>query len=222
MNTFALLSVTVGNSIYVPLCVQLLKGSVTQNISTYILWILLDGITAMTIWVDGGNYALPTAYAIGCFAVCLCIWKSRRFSWTWFETTIAGMVILCIIVWWFHRSRMGNGHRNDGRHCCWYPNGSPCIPKTKRTTDAHILGILPCESLWDFRRKLMDYSRTALSYRLFHLHHRAHWCHALATTNDKKNNPRSHLTVSQRRTALCIFTLGCGFSLSPNLHGSRA
>jgi hypothetical protein len=60
----------------------------------------MDGIVAISTYILNGNYQLPTAYALGSAIIVLCILKSRNFDrWTWFETVMTIMVIICLVIW---------------------------------------------------------------------------------------------------------------------------
>ncbi len=99
MNIYQQVSVVVALALYVPLSYQILTGKAKQNLATFILWGALDGIAAASMYVQGGNFQLPTAYVLGCMIIISCILKARTFSWTIFETQVSVMVLLCIIGW---------------------------------------------------------------------------------------------------------------------------
>lgn len=99
MNAWQLVSVILALGLYIPLGLQILKGTVKQNLATFILWGLLDGIAGASLYVQGGNYQLPLAYVAGCLLIIGCILKSRTFSWTSFETKVSVLVMLSIVAW---------------------------------------------------------------------------------------------------------------------------
>lgn len=99
MSSLTLAGSIVGIAVYIPLCIQLLAGKVKQNLATWGLWALLDGIAAASIMDQHGSYLLPLSYVVGATAVSLSILKSKNFAWTWFETMVTFLVVACIIVW---------------------------------------------------------------------------------------------------------------------------
>lgn len=99
MNIWQFTSVILALGLYVPLAVQILRGSVKQNLATFVLWGLLDGIAGASLYVQGGNYQLPFAYMSGCMLTIGCILKSRTFSWTSFETKVSFLVVVSIVAW---------------------------------------------------------------------------------------------------------------------------
>ena len=101
MNILAIVAAVLALSMYVPLCIQLWTGKISQNLATFILWGLLDGIAAGSIYLQGGNYLLPAFYVLGCIAVIASIIKARCVRWTRIETVTAIMVLVCIVVWYF-------------------------------------------------------------------------------------------------------------------------
>lgn len=99
MSTLSLVASIIAILLYVPLCIQVFSGKVKQNFATWILWAILDGIAAATIVFQNGNFLLPAAYSFGSAAVTLSILKSKSFKWTWFETMVACLVVVCLVVW---------------------------------------------------------------------------------------------------------------------------
>lgn len=99
MDPLIVISSALGLSCYAPLCYQIWTGKITQNMATFILWGLLDGIAAGSIFLEGGNFWLPMFYSLGCVFVIASILKSGSMKWTWLETFISILVAICIIVW---------------------------------------------------------------------------------------------------------------------------
>jgi len=63
------------------------------------LWSTLDGISAGTIIAQHGNYLLPLAYTIGSGIATFCILKSKQVVWTWFESFVTFLVLVCLAIW---------------------------------------------------------------------------------------------------------------------------
>jgi hypothetical protein len=99
MNAYQKVSVIVALCLYAPLSYQILKGQVTQNLATFILWGSLDVFAAASIFIAHGNFQLPTAYVFGCTLVILCILKSGNYGWTKVETRVSILVLLCLAAW---------------------------------------------------------------------------------------------------------------------------
>ena len=102
MSASDILSVAIGTIavlIYVPLSIRVFAGKVKQNFATWLLWAILDGIAAATIALQDGNFVLPAVYALGSAGVTLSILRSKNFQWTWFETMVVCLVVVCLIVW---------------------------------------------------------------------------------------------------------------------------
>ncbi len=106
MSSFTTLSVVLALLLYVPLCVQLLQGKAKQNLATWIMWGSLDLIVTITIIVQHGNYFLPAAYVLGCGITLLCMIKFGDLVWTSFESFVAFLVLVCLIVWGFSGSKI--------------------------------------------------------------------------------------------------------------------
>ncbi len=101
MNVYQWASVILALCLYIPLDRQILRGEITQNLATFILWGSLDAVAGASIYVQGGgNYQLPFAYVLGCSTVLVSILRSRNYSWTKVETRVSLAVVALSIGWW--------------------------------------------------------------------------------------------------------------------------
>ncbi len=99
MNSFILAGSVIAAITYVFLCVGVIMGT-PQSFSTWIMWALIDIIAAISIASKGGSFLLPTVYAAGSTLIFVSILiKFRKFEWTWFETMIAGLVVICLAIY---------------------------------------------------------------------------------------------------------------------------
>ncbi len=87
-----------GGLAYLPTLWDIHKGA-KQNLATWALWALLDTIVAISVFVQNGNVMLPIVYACGSFSVAIFLIYKRQVGWGWFETIIAGLVIICMCIW---------------------------------------------------------------------------------------------------------------------------
>ncbi|KND50898.1 MAG: hypothetical protein AB202_00635 [Parcubacteria bacterium C7867-007] len=85
--------------IYLPTSIQVWQGKMKLNLATFLLWGVLDAIAALSIYVKGGNWALPAAYVAGVLLVIVAMLRARTFTWTRFETITTFMVAISIGVW---------------------------------------------------------------------------------------------------------------------------
>ncbi len=100
MNVYQWASVILALVLYVPLGRMIVKGLVTQNLATFILWGSLDAIVGASMYFQGsGNFQLPFAYTLGCVFIISCILKSGNYAWTRFETQISIVVATCSLAW---------------------------------------------------------------------------------------------------------------------------
>ncbi len=87
---------------YLPLWKQIRTGKADQNLFSWVLWCILDAIAAATIVAQGGNFLLPMVYTVGSFVTSLFISRSgNKASWTWFETLVASLVLVSMMIWYF-------------------------------------------------------------------------------------------------------------------------
>jgi len=93
-------------SLYPPTARQILRREMEQNLATFILWGTLDAVVAVSIMFQHGNWYLPAAYVLGCMVVITALIIVKTYSWTWFETAIAIMVVACIVGWKISGPRM--------------------------------------------------------------------------------------------------------------------
>ena len=101
LNIYQKISTAVALCLYLPLSYQILKGQVKQNFATWILWGLLDGVVAASLYAQSGNWHLPAAYVCGCTLVLVCMFRATTFEWSNFETFICVLVGMCIVGWYF-------------------------------------------------------------------------------------------------------------------------
>src|SRR3989344_5125098 len=69
--------------LYLPLISGILRDKIEQSFATWLLWVSLDLIALISIILQKGN-----------------------FKWTWFETFVSFMVLICLIFWWLSGSRI--------------------------------------------------------------------------------------------------------------------
>lgn len=92
---------------YLPLWKQIRSGKAKQNLLTWALWVTLDVVVAATIIVQKGTFLLPVTYTIGGSATIVLIWKSgNKAIWTWFETMVASLTIISMVIWYFSGGKM--------------------------------------------------------------------------------------------------------------------
>lgn len=86
---------------YFPLWKQIRSGKAKQNLLTWVLWGTLDAVVAATIVVQDGSWLLPIVYTFGSGVTVLIIKRhGDKASWTWFETLVASLVIVSVVVWY--------------------------------------------------------------------------------------------------------------------------
>ena len=99
-------SVLIAVLTYMLLIKGLLKEKMEQSFATWALWTLLDVIAALSIIFQHGNWALVSLYVLGGLTISSILLYKKQFSWTWFETMIASLVAICLVVWYFSGSWM--------------------------------------------------------------------------------------------------------------------
>jgi hypothetical protein len=94
------MSVFLAMFLYLPLTIQIFRGTVKQNFATWVLWGLLDGLASASMFVQDGNWQLPAMYVLGCSVILISILiKDGIFIWTRFETYVGLLVLACIVGW---------------------------------------------------------------------------------------------------------------------------
>lgn len=107
MNVWILAGSVIAILTYFPLWKQIRSGKTDQNLLTWLLWGILDGVVAATIIVQGGNFLLPLVYAIGGLVTATFIFRSgNKTSWTWFETLVALLTIASMVIWYFSSGKV--------------------------------------------------------------------------------------------------------------------
>lgn len=87
--------------LYIPLLVGIYQRKITQSFATWILWVLLDAIALATTLVKHGNYAVLASYVCGGTIVWVSLLVMKQFRWGLKEWLTLGMVLICLIIWYF-------------------------------------------------------------------------------------------------------------------------
>jgi hypothetical protein len=99
-KTLSILSVVVGALAYLYMVVTTAKGTGEGvSLSTFGLWSALAWITGFTMLKQKANPAVPMIYGIGAGATTLVLLIKGRYGWSGFDTIIAALVVLCIVLW---------------------------------------------------------------------------------------------------------------------------
>jgi hypothetical protein len=101
-----LIGAIIGLFAYVPLFVSIYNGK-KQNFATWLLWSILDIILVSSLILQGGNYLLSLGYTIGAIAITILLISKKFVTWTWFETMITALAIVCMTIWWMSGPQAG-------------------------------------------------------------------------------------------------------------------
>ena len=87
---------------YTPLIIGVIKQKhdSSQTFTTWGLYFLLDLITMLSSTKIDGSYVILLSFAIGSFIMSAILLHQRRIGWTWLETTVILLVVLCIGAWY--------------------------------------------------------------------------------------------------------------------------
>jgi hypothetical protein len=77
----------------------IIKGIIRQSAATFLLWALLDTIALVSVILQKGNYILLVFFTMSGFMTFGCLLYKRLFIWTSFETKVAALVAVCLVVW---------------------------------------------------------------------------------------------------------------------------
>lgn len=73
------------------------------SFSSFFLWAILDGITAITMYMksDGGfEWLLPVFFVFGSSSIAVILFLQRGWSWSPFEWIITVLIAICCCVWY--------------------------------------------------------------------------------------------------------------------------
>lgn len=101
MSFLQIFSAILGLFASILLFIGVMRGPIKQNFAAFLLWALLDLIAAVAAILEKGNYALPTMYAFTAFAIAIALVIKKQFVWNWVETMTAGLVIACLVLWYY-------------------------------------------------------------------------------------------------------------------------
>ena len=92
-------------ALYLPLLVGIFRGKIEQSFATWILWVSLDAIAMVSMFLQDGNYSLLVCYVIGGSVVTAALVYTKQFKWTGFESFILFLVIVCLVAWYTSGSK---------------------------------------------------------------------------------------------------------------------
>ena len=99
-KNLGILSVVVGASAYLYLVTMTSRGSGEGlSLTTFLLWSMLAWITTITTVKAGANPAVPCIYAMGSSATALILLYKGKIGWSSFDSIIAVLVVMCVILW---------------------------------------------------------------------------------------------------------------------------
>lgn len=99
-NLLAKLSVCVGAAAYALMVYSIIIGTGEGlSLSTFALWAALAWITSFTMLKQGANAAVPMIYGLGASATTLVLLYKGRYGWTGFDTVIAILTTICVVLW---------------------------------------------------------------------------------------------------------------------------
>ncbi len=99
-SLLAKLSVCVGVAAYAVMVYTITLGTGEGlSLSTFALWVALAWITSFTMLKQGANAAVPMIYGLGASITTLVLLYKGRYGWTGFDTVIAILTTICVILW---------------------------------------------------------------------------------------------------------------------------
>lgn len=114
MNTFELIGGIVGFCAYIPLLLTLWLGTKPGeyggvSFATFFLWSFLDGTALVTALQEDGMWLLQAAYVVGAIVVSAALLYRKQVKWTYQETLVTVLFIICLALWWFAGPRVALG-----------------------------------------------------------------------------------------------------------------
>lgn len=106
MEQLQIIGAIIGLCAYIPLFIDVQNGK-EQSFATWLLWSILDALVVASLIYQHGNYKLSLGYMTGAIAITILLIYQRKVSWTWFETMIAILAIICMAVWWYSGPKAG-------------------------------------------------------------------------------------------------------------------
>lgn len=97
----------IGLFAFVLLIIALLRTKTEQSFAAFFLWALLDLIATITTILEGGNYWLALANAIGSTTITVILVAKRQTSWSWVESMTAALVVVCLVIWYTSGEQAG-------------------------------------------------------------------------------------------------------------------
>ncbi|HEY0908422.1 MAG TPA: hypothetical protein VGE35_03690 [Candidatus Paceibacterota bacterium] len=94
------LSVLIGSLAYLHLVIMTARGTGEGlSLTTFALWSALAWITSITMYKQKVSPVVPAIFATGATATTAVLLAKGRYGWTGFDTLIAILVFLCVVLW---------------------------------------------------------------------------------------------------------------------------
>ncbi len=82
---------------------MLIKGirgsTVKQSFASWLLWLCLDFIAFSGMFLESGNWHLAGIHVALGGVITLMFWHHGQYYWSWFETLVLTLAVICTIVW---------------------------------------------------------------------------------------------------------------------------
>jgi hypothetical protein len=84
----------------IPLVVSAVRqNGAGQSFAMWALWALLDTTVTVSLIVQRGNFWLTAGFALGSLVLAAVLLAKGRFAWSWVESLIAALVVVCLAIW---------------------------------------------------------------------------------------------------------------------------
>jgi len=103
MDFHALLKISSG-VLALLMIVPLVASAIRQNgagqsLAMWALWALLDTTVTVSLIAQGGNFWLTAGFTLGSLVLAGVLLVKGRFFWSWVESLIAALVVVCLVIW---------------------------------------------------------------------------------------------------------------------------
>jgi len=79
----------------------IIKNPEGISFSSFVLWAILDCITAIMIFLKDGSWFLPALFTFLSIFVSIILWLKNERTWSKNDINISILILICIIFWFF-------------------------------------------------------------------------------------------------------------------------
>ena len=97
----------VGIIAYIIMGRYIILGEKGYSFTSFTLFSILNGISAVTIYLEQGNYLLSLIFSLSAATIAVMLLLKRKVTWSWIESLVIGLITISFILWYLYGAYVG-------------------------------------------------------------------------------------------------------------------